>query len=86
MFALQEVVKSIKSFTFELAFKVIIKLVHLGLAHLDCLNKVTNIDIHPWAYLINMGMNSKSGKMQWKPRINSISIIFYMLNLATPPL
>jgi hypothetical protein len=47
MFALQDVVKSIKSFTFELAFKVIIKLVHLGLAHLDCLNKVTNIDISP---------------------------------------
>jgi hypothetical protein len=42
MFALQEFVKSIKSFTFELAFKVIIKL-----AHLDCLNKVTNIDISP---------------------------------------
>jgi hypothetical protein len=47
MFALQDVVKSIKSFTFELAFKVIIKLAHLGLAHLDCLNKVTNIDISP---------------------------------------
>jgi hypothetical protein len=46
MFALQEV-KSIKSFTFELAFKVIIELIHLGFARFDCLNKVTNIDISP---------------------------------------
>jgi hypothetical protein len=40
-------VKSIESFTLELASKVIIELIHLGLAHLDSLNKVTDINISP---------------------------------------
>jgi hypothetical protein len=47
MLALQKIVKSIESFTFELAFKVIIELVHLGLAHLDSLNKVIDINVSP---------------------------------------
>jgi hypothetical protein len=47
MLALQKVVKSIESFTLELASKVIIELVHLGLAHLDSLNKVIDINILP---------------------------------------
>jgi len=47
MLALQKVVKSIESFTLELASKVIIELVHLGLAHLDSLNKVIDIYISP---------------------------------------
>jgi hypothetical protein len=47
MLALQKVVKSIESLNLELAFKVIIELVYLGLVHLDSLNKVIDINISP---------------------------------------
>jgi hypothetical protein len=47
MLALQKVAKSIESLNLELAFKVIIELVHLGLVHLDRLNKVIDINISP---------------------------------------
>jgi hypothetical protein len=47
MLALQKVVKSIESFNLELAFKVIIELIHLGFVHLDSLNIVIDINISP---------------------------------------
>jgi hypothetical protein len=47
MLALQKVVKSIESLNLELAFKVIIELVYLGLVHFDSLNKVIDINISP---------------------------------------
>jgi hypothetical protein len=47
MFIIQKYLKSIENFIFKLTFKVIVKFVHLGLAHLDSFNKVTYINISP---------------------------------------
>jgi len=47
MFTIQKFVKSIENFVLKLAFKVIVKLVHLGLAHFDSFNKVIDIKILP---------------------------------------
>jgi len=40
-------VKSIENFIFELAFKVTVKFIHLGFAHLDSFNKIIDINISP---------------------------------------
>jgi hypothetical protein len=47
MLAFQEVVNSIENFTLKLAFRVIVKLIHLGPTHLNSFNKIINIDIPP---------------------------------------